>query len=369
MNGKNKHLCVLGRQPRIALAELEALFGSENVSFLPPNLATVSADHINVSRLGGTIKVGKILETPPLDYLKTLEKGKITLGVSDFRPKATAKSATAEALKLKTALKKLGFSVRTIPNTTPILSSATSHHNKLGVSHNKIELAFFKGGAASLASQNITAYASRDQNRPARDARVGMLPPKLAQILINLCGPLPPSSTVLDPFCGTGVILQEALLMGYQAYGTDLEPRMIDYSRKNLEWLSKSSGWKLEQGDAMTHQWEQPISAVASETYLGQPFSAPPSEVKLREVELNCRSIIKRFLKNLAPQIKTNTPVTIAVPAWRRPDNSFYHLKILDELEPLGYNLQRFKNLDQSDLLYFRESQVVAREILVLRRK
>ncbi len=35
-------------------------------------------------------------------------------------------------------------------------------------------------------------------------------------------------------------MLQEALLMGYEVYGTDLEPRMIDYSQANLGWLDKN---------------------------------------------------------------------------------------------------------------------------------
>jgi tRNA (guanine10-N2)-dimethyltransferase len=372
---QNKYLCVLGRQPKISLAELESLFGSDNVVFLPPNLAAVSAPILNINRLGGTIKAGLILDEAPLKTLGLLEEGKITLGVSDFRRKATAKTATAEALKLKAALKKLGFSVRTVPSQSATLSSAVSHHNKLGLSPHKVELLITdKFSALSIGAQNITSYAARDQSRPARDARVGMLPPKLAQILINLAGNLPTNSRVLDPFCGTGVVLQEALLMGYRAYGTDLEPKMIDYSRKNLDWLLSrkkiaKSAFELEQGDATTHAWRPPIDAVVSETYLGQPFSTVPSEVKMREVELNCRSIIKKFLRNLAPQISAGTPVVIAVPAWKTANDDFFRLKILDELDSLGYNLQRFKNLSQSDLLYYREDQIVARELLVLRRK
>jgi 2-polyprenyl-3-methyl-5-hydroxy-6-metoxy-1,4-benzoquinol methylase len=99
--------------------------------------------------------------------------------------------------------------------------------------------------------QDIEAYGARDQARPARDARVGMLPPKLAQTIINLAAGRPETRMdkhwdsadglgrfmVLDPFCGTGVILQEALLMGYSVYGSDIEPRMAEYTKKNLQWL------------------------------------------------------------------------------------------------------------------------------------
>ena len=74
-------------------------------------------------------------------------------------------------------------------------------------------------------------------------------------------------------------------------------------------------------------------------------------------------------MKNLAEQIETGTPVTIAVPAWLRPDGHYERLNLLDEIDNLRYNVVRFKNLGQKDLLYYRNGQVVAREIIVLRKK
>lgn len=61
--------------------------------------------------------------------------------------------------------------------------------------------------------KDIDGYTVRDRGRPKRDARVGMLPPKLAQIIVNLAADQAeptPSHTILDPFRGTGVVLQEA---------------------------------------------------------------------------------------------------------------------------------------------------------------
>ena len=85
--------------------------------------------------------------------------------------------------------------------------------------------------ALTEAIQDIDAYTARDRERPARSAKVGMLPPKLAQILVNSAQ----GSAIYDPFCGTGVILQEALLMGHEAYGSDLAAEMVDATRTNLE--------------------------------------------------------------------------------------------------------------------------------------
>ena len=104
------------------------------------------------------------------------------------------------------------------------------------------------------------------------------------------------------------------------------------------------------------------------ETYLGQPFSAPPSPAKLTEVRGNCNHIISNFLKNLASQITPGTPLCIAVPAWRAADGSFTHLPLVDNLAQLGYTRHELQTVRASQLLYYRESQIVARELLLLQK-
>ena len=369
-------LLVLGRQPKISLAELEALFGPQNITPLSNQLALVRAEKLPLDRLGGVIKAGQITTAPLLEYLSGLPPGKITLGFSDYSPRATAKTSGNKALKLKSVLKRHGRSVRIIPNNSAAaLTSATSHHNQLGEKTNHIEIITYQQYTAlSIGTQNITAYARRDQARPARDAFVGMLPPKLAQTLINLATGLKTSGRLLDPFCGTGTVLQEALLMGFSVYGTDLSEKMITYSQKNLDWLASKpkervrNGIMLSVGDATSFTWQPPIDFIASEIYLGQPFSAPPSDIKLKEVKATTKGILLSFLKNLHPQLKSGTPLALAIPAWRRPDLSFSHLNIIDEIEKLGYNVHKFKHATPSELLYYRENQVVARQIIVLRK-
>lgn len=365
-----KYLAVLGRQPEISFAELAAVFS--RVSRFKTSLATFAADSTpDIARLGGSLKLAEELSVEPLEFLQNLPEGKITLGVSDYSEHASPRKAQGEALKLKKILTRHGRSVRVVENKTATLSTATSLHNGLsGAKSNKVELILVdKTWWKVIGVQDIDAYAKRDQARPARDAKVGMLPPKLAQILINLCGPLPAGARVLDPFCGTGVVLQEAILMGYKAYGTDLEQRMIDYTKKNLDWLIKdgdNSVYSLSQGDATSFKWEQPIDAVACEGFLGQPMSQPPVEIKLKSEKQRCGAIVLGFLKNLSEQIKSGTPVVIAVPAWLRPNGKYSRLEILDEIEKLGYNLL---NQSREGLLYYREDQVVARDIIILRKK
>ena len=372
-----KYLAVLGRQPKISLAELEALFGK--VQPLRGELAEFEAEALpDIHRLGGTQKLAQEITGPVMEYLKNLPRShKITLGVSDYSRHTSPYEAQKIALKLKRLLVKNGYSVRIVPNKTAALSSAVSFHNHLFLK-NKIELIklgnrYFR----VFGVQDINAYVKRDRERPARDAKVGMLPPKLAQILINLCGNLHERSFLLDPFCGTGVVLQEAALMGYIVQGTDINERMVEYTNKNLKWVWAHDKLRapyldeflVEQGDATNHTWKEPINAVACEVYLGTPMSTPPTDIKLKQEEQECGGIIHGFLKNLARQISSGTPVVIAVPAWLRSDGGYKRLNLLDEIENLGYNVMSFKNLEQDDLLYHRVGQIVAREIIVLRKK
>lgn len=370
-----QYLVVLGREAKISLAELEALFSSSKVKQIASTLAIVTAKYVDINRLGGALKVAKILDESPLDYLSQLPDGKITLGVSDYSPKASQKSAWTLALKYKNLLKRHGRNVRLIPGKSAAISTATAHHNQLGEKLNHIEIIKFGDQfATSVGTQNITSYAKRDQARPARDAFVGMLPPKLAQILINLATNGAEKGRLLDPFCGTGVVLQEASLMGYQIYGTDLSEKMIKYSERNLSWLAGryseiNEKPQLEEGDATTHQWRPAPDFVASEIYLGHPMSQPPVEIKFRTEKESAEALLSSFLKNIGSQINPGTTLALAIPAWLRPNGKYSGLDIIDRLDDLGYNLTKYRYATYDDLLYYREGQIVARQIIVLRKK
>ncbi|MDO4611541.1 MAG: DNA methyltransferase [Candidatus Saccharibacteria bacterium] len=378
-----KYLAVAGRQPEISKAELTALLPEAKI-FSDGKIIrfeVVEKISFNPNRLGGVLKLAEKIDGRVIDFLAGLPEGKITLGVSDFSRGANRKTAATEALKLKKILVRHGRSVRVVENKDAELSTATSLHNGLsGKNDRKVELLKLnEEWYRVIFVQDIDAYSRRDQVRPARDAFVGMLPPKLAQILINLCGDLPSGSRVLDPFCGTGVVLQEAILMGYEAYGTDLSERMVEYSERNLKWLCNdleksvvknttpfAATWKVEKGDAMDYKWQGRIDAVACEGYLGRPMSLPPAEIKLKAEKQECGTIIRGFLKNLAGQIKAGTPVVLAAPAWLRENGEYSRLEILDETLEAWYNIE---NKSREGLLYHREGQVVARDIIILRKK
>ena len=385
-------LCILGRQPAIGLAELESLYGSSAITSHSADTALVaqSIDAVPLNRLGGSIKTAQVITRLPATKWSDIEayllahselfpldpESKVQFGISVYGKNVPVNQIAAGALKIKKAWRARGQSVRVIPNQTAALSSAQVFHNHLTGSRG-LELIIAIGSdtvlAQTIAVQDIDSYTQRDRSRPKRDARVGMLPPKLAQIMVNLAAPRP-GDIVLDPFCGTGVVLQEAALMGYQIYGTDLEPRMVDYTKTNLEWLAKNYGepphWTLDTGDATQYHW-QPFNVVVSELYLGQAFSAPPEFSVLNRTRQTVNLIVERFLLNIHDQLaKDDSRLALAVPAWLTSGgNEILHLPLLDHLEELGYNRMSFSHVSNRELIYYRPGQIVGRELIVIKRK
>lgn len=383
-----KTIYVLGRQPSIGLAELEAVYGAKNVSEITGEVAGVSQTQSD-RPIGSALKAAQFLTSLPatpwpelsnkiirylLQALPT--ESKVTLGISAYGSSIDSKKLQGIGLNLKRQRQHSDLpSLRLVPNRTSTLNSAQVLHNKL-TSQNKWELLIiFAKNQVILAKttgvQDIIAYTKRDRGRPRRDARVGMLPPKLAQTMINLANP-PQNARLLDPFCGTGVVLQEAALMNHPVYGTDLSEKMVHYTRHNLNWLQDTLrirvDWYLHQADATEAEWQKPVDVVVSETYLGRPFTSAPSREILNTTISDCNLIVTKFLQNIASQLEPSTNLCLAVPAWF-VNNKIYRLPVLDDLRNIGYNRLDFKHASHEDLIYHREGQVVGRELLVLTRR
>ncbi|MDB5178844.1 MAG: putative methylase, partial [Patescibacteria group bacterium] len=222
--------------------------------------------------------------------------------------------------------------------------------------------------ARTTGVQDIDWYSRRDYGRPARSAVVGMLPPKLAQILVNSTS----VGVVADPFCGTGVVSQEALLLGREAVGSDLAPEMVAASRENLTWLAEQPeastplpAWQVEEADARQVRLPEGC-AVVSEGYLGPNQSHSPAPAELAAMKHDLLALYKESLANWAKQLSSGAEVSLCVPAWRMA-GKWHYLGLVDELPRLGYTLKGFKHVP-TPLLYARENQVVGRQLLLLRK-
>ncbi|HSX02117.1 MAG TPA: hypothetical protein VLI05_02250 [Candidatus Saccharimonadia bacterium] len=373
-------IAILGRQPELGLLELESRLGP---AALEPfgRQAVRLAMAPPIDELGGVIKLAEVLyDGPAADIrpvpvdpavLPVADEGKTPFAVSVYGIRATPRFVMAAGLALKKVLGERG-SLRLVPPGEGLtVSAAQLRHNR--VLERGFELIVVVAGqrmvvARTVGVQNIDAYAKRDHGRPARSAKVGMLPPKLAQVLVNTTS----APIVVDPFCGTGVVLQEALLAGRSVIGSDLAPDMVQASRVNLTWLAEETprslgSWSVLEVDARVARLPVEPCAIVSEGYLGPNLTTAPPPARLKEIRAELRALYVAALTHWAAQLPPGAELALCAPAWRTA-KGWQYLGVVDDLPRLGYTMKVFKHVP-APVLYARPDQVVGRQLLLLRKR
>lgn len=370
------YLAILGRQPELSLAELEALLGPDAAS--PFGRHAILEATLPLERLGGTIKLAEVIaEAKTIDdalltqLLKHMpeSQSKLTVGLSYYGKK---QSPLRLGMELKKLFRTSGRSVRLVlprPGSSALSAAQLKFNNLVTPESPEIIIAESNGqvlAAVTTQYQDIDAYSARDQARPNRDARVGMLPPKLAQILINLAGPDP--GLVVDPFCGSGVIAQEALLLGHPVRASDLAPKMVVAATENLTWLAATRQdlppWHVDAVDARQLSLPKEPLAIVTEGYLGPPLSGSPSPASLVKLDREISQLTKAWLGHLSGQLPSGTHVVLTLPQWQTPTGPITP-QIVDEITRLGYTPKEFRR-GPTELVYRRPGQIVGRRLLVL---
>ena len=236
-----QYFFILGNHPKLSLAEILNVVPRLRIVAFEDAFCIAEtnddASGIDIAslqnRLGGTIKIGDVMEemlpndfqtlhAKILSFIDTNTQEKLSLGLSIYNPHSRwyhklARTQREFGMHIKREIKDHGTRVRVVWGKEPDLSSVIVGKNKL-TSENGYEFVFLcRADTVTLGRtrsvQDFSDYSKKDYGRPSRDDRSGMLPPKLAKIMINLTGTSPASSTILDPFCGSGTVLSEAALM------------------------------------------------------------------------------------------------------------------------------------------------------------
>jgi tRNA G10 N-methylase Trm11 len=360
---------ILGNHPELSTAELTASLDFKSFKVLD-NVLLGKLDSLKsqevISRLGGTIKIGRLfgkvnrraLYDKLLGELLLAPKtSKFNFGLSLY---GKAKLNTYKlGLDLKSALKAQGVSCRLVVSREKNLSSVVVEQNKL-VSSGRELVIMVEGYDLWLgiteAVQPFKDLSARDYGRPGRDDYSGMLPPKLAQIMINLAR-AKKDEIILDPFCGSGTILTEGLLMGYKKLaGSDISKKALDDSKKNLEWISKRYNLKYDLRLSLTDAKflakdfkDGSLGAIVTETYLGPQRGKFDLNKMSQELSKNYSD----FLIVAAPLLKNHSRLVIALPAFLSGKKNLA-IKI-----PISL-------IKKDSFLYGRAGQRVFRQILVL---
>lgn len=413
-----KYIFFLGRTPELSAAEIRLMLKKnevryETLFFLEKFLIIDSKDGINAEemlvQMGGTIKISQILgefknlneataaARSAVDELIEARETKKIIGYNIYFNEKTEKdkaNAVSSALNdFFTSLKKELSEVSSIrlvyPDDSGNISSVSAIKNKFQKKGISFDFIFFPGKiilSKLLAIQDIQSYSSRDYGRPLRDAKIGMTPPKLAQIMINLAG-LRDGETVYDPFCGIGTIMQEALLNDYRVIGSDANSQQVEKCKTNLEWISKQyvlkyPDYKVFQSDA-AYAFKKirgnSINAIVTETTLGPVYAKTPN---IGTVKQNFREIEKlylRFFQNARIILQNGGRVVFSVPAYQINSMKFVLAPFIDNIQKIGYSMISFADVKssapspritgRSTIIYSRRDQIVAREIIVFEKK
>jgi tRNA G10 N-methylase Trm11 len=373
-----KYIAILGRQPEFGLVELESLVGAQDMQPFGAQAALLT-EEFDINHLGGTQKIGEIIYRGPIRDINEgpievatlpVRDGKTTFGLSYYGLRATQKFVAAAGITLKKRLKGRG-SVRFVaPQTGTSLGAAQVKFN--GLLRNGFELLVVIDRQQMVVAitrqiQDIDWYAARDYGRPTRSAKIGMLPPKLAQIMINTTS-LP---FVYDPFVGTGVVLQEALLLDRAIEGSDLNPEMVAAAQENLAWLQRQRPeltiGKISQADATEITLPKASLAIVSEGYLGANQSHKIDEPTYLYLRSELTDLYLAGFKRWAVQLEADSEVTITMPVWNTPQG-WRGLDLVDQITGLGYTLRQFAHVNSVALIYRRPNQFVGRQLLILRK-
>jgi tRNA G10 N-methylase Trm11 len=238
--------------------------------------------------------------------------------------------------------------------------------------------------AKTCVVQDFEDYGRRDYQRPVRDEKQGMIPPKVAQIMLNLSNSKQ-NETILDPFCGIGTIVQEGLLLGFRMLGSDINKFAIKGSETNLEWFRNRykiapGKYSVEVADAtnLAHLLgTQKISSVVTEGTLGPVYGIYPKPGEIAKNFKDLEDLYTKCFVEFSKFIPSGGRVVLCIPAYKKTRDSYEMLPSLDFISALGYNLvdaipanlaKKFKFLrltERNTAIYDRKDQVVAREIVI----
>ncbi len=378
-----KYYVQLGNTPELSIQELGAILGSKNVLRVASHLGFVELKDDKaavelIDSLGGSVKIIKEIskiEDPSVEniiemvseHLLQKEDKKIHFGFSEYGRDHLPK---IDYFQIKSKLERSGKSARFVEGSRLGLSAALLIHKKRIVEIYIVQTADGVFMGETLATQNIDLWTLKDRSKPYFDKKKGMLPPKVAKMMLNLAlGDNPPvagrKNVLLDPFVGTGTVLIEALLeKKVDVIGSDIDPLSVQGTKQNIEWLKTefkiTNDCKVMMFDATRIPIQNSeIQYIVTEPFLGKPRPNPS------KLPLIFKGLLKMYLgafKHWTTFLADGASVVIVFPlvSFKTKNDKLieYNLdKLIDKLTSLGYTTL------SKPVLYHRPNAVVQRQI------
>ncbi len=379
------YLALLGNTPNLSYAELSAL-GAKELQRLGEYVATLSFDADEdaqqlLNLLGGTVKIAREVAQLSLNEQPQVSEKILQLLIDQAGTDQAIDFAIGEIGRdhlpaielsdLKQELRSRGIKARYVEGTRHGLNAASLKQNSKLTEILIIQTASGISLCITAAFQDVDEWAMRDRQKPFAEHKRGLLPPKVARILVNLSlgqGD-PTTATICDPFCGSGTVIFEALLRGARVVGSDLDPVAVQGTKDNLVWfLEQYPEYStvpviVEQADAASLKLPpRSISHLVTEPFLGKPKPLPeqlPNIFRgLERMYLGAFKHWRSFLAENAQLVVIFPVVDMEVGTHRR----VYTLQaLIDKLAAIGYTTS------SEPIMYARPGAIVQRAIYTFR--
>ncbi len=382
------HFCLFGNHPLISLAEVRSVFGVDP-AFQLQSLA-VYKEKLDTKyagdTLGGLVKAGDIIwhgkrKDFDIDLLaewikKHHKTSKILFGLTIYAEnKKDLVKFKHTPIELKKALKPLGKKVRWVTGERGEIRPVTIQKMKLIDEGHDFVIILYKSDlyiGRTTSVQNADTWSERDYGRPFRDAKTGMLPPKLARMMINLAVGTKPKKgdALLDPFCGSGTVLMETAMRypTLRRIGSDIDNKQVRGAERNMQWLKKrelvtsklETEWFTSTAQDIAEKIKAPISHIVTEGFLGRPLQGRETR---HELERNMHEVQTIWNETLPAFGSLQKKGGIVVCAWPEylVGKETVALDMAQAVKAAGYIRK-----DKNNFLYGRENQFVRRRIVLL---
>lgn len=206
------------------------------------------------------------------------------------------------------------------------------------------------------------AWYKRDRLKPFSDSHKGLLPPKVARMIVNLAvgSSDPEGKTLLDPFCGSGTLLMEAGLMKLKLVGNDLDPVQLAGARRNLEFLDLRANLMSYDATKLSGSIHQNIDFIATEPYMGRPGTR---EDRLPDLAKGLGKLYLGCLKDWNHFLKSGARICMIFPVFEYSGREYRTSVVIDDPKLIDYNII------VKGLTYSKPEARVKREIVILQKK
>jgi len=197
--------------------------------------------------------------------------------------------------------------------------------------------------ASTVGVHNPFEFQKRDIYKP-NQRKIFAMPPRLARIMVNL-SVCTSGKTLLDPFCGVGTILQEALLEGAIVVGTDVNSWCVKATEENLEWLTREYGLKntefrIVQGDIGRLAQKvgvDSVDCVVSEPDLGPALRDVPTGPYAQKIIAKLQPLFYGFIEQAYRVLRSGGRLVLVTPYIRTRSRQAVTMPIDEQFERCGF--------------------------------